>query len=86
MLYQLNYGRRLVGPTGFEPATLCSQSRCATKLRYGPTQASPARPSGGVTSDQQCNEASRWGQRREPLAYGCPWTLQLTVSVLGSNE
>ena len=37
MLYQLNYGRRLVGPTGFEPATLCSQSRCATKLRYGPT-------------------------------------------------
>jgi hypothetical protein len=37
MLYQLNYGRMLVGPTGFEPATLCSQSRCATKLRYGPT-------------------------------------------------
>ncbi len=37
MLYQLNYRRVLVGPTGFEPATLCSQSRCATKLRYGPT-------------------------------------------------
>lgn len=37
MLYQLNYRRKkLVGVTGFEPATLCSQSRCATKLRYTP--------------------------------------------------
>jgi hypothetical protein len=26
----------MVGMTGFEPATLCSQSRCATKLRYIP--------------------------------------------------
>ncbi len=26
----------LVGATGFEPATLCSQSRCATGLRYAP--------------------------------------------------
>ncbi len=34
-LYQLNYCR-MVGATGFEPATLCSQSRCATKLRYAP--------------------------------------------------
>ena len=30
--------KKLVGMTGFEPATLCSQSRCATKLRYIPTQ------------------------------------------------
>jgi hypothetical protein len=29
--------RILVGATGFEPATLCSQSRCATRLRYAPT-------------------------------------------------
>ncbi len=28
---------RLVGAAGFEPATLCSQSRCATKLRYAPS-------------------------------------------------
>ncbi len=28
--------RDLVGATGFEPATLCSQSRCATRLRYAP--------------------------------------------------
>ena len=27
----------MVGATGFEPATPCSQSRCATKLRYAPT-------------------------------------------------
>ena len=26
----------LVGETGFEPATLCSQSRCATRLRHSP--------------------------------------------------
>ena len=33
-------GRRFreVGETGFEPATLCSQSRCATRLRYSPTR------------------------------------------------
>ena len=28
--------RTVVGAAGFEPATLCSQSRCATKLRYAP--------------------------------------------------
>jgi hypothetical protein len=28
----------VVGATGFEPATLCSQSRCATRLRYAPTE------------------------------------------------
>ena len=27
---------RLVGLAGFEPATPCSQSRCATKLRHSP--------------------------------------------------
>ena len=26
----------MVGKTGFEPATLWSQTRCATKLRYFP--------------------------------------------------
>lgn len=28
----------LVGAAGFELATLCSQSRCATRLRYAPTK------------------------------------------------
>lgn len=26
----------MVGAAGFEPATPCSQGRCATKLRYAP--------------------------------------------------
>ncbi len=30
------FPRLLVGLTGFEPATFCSQSRRATKLRYSP--------------------------------------------------
>ena len=29
----------MVGAEGFEPPTLCSQSRCATRLRYAPTDA-----------------------------------------------
>ena len=28
----------LVGAVGFELTTLCSQSRCATRLRYAPTR------------------------------------------------
>ena len=28
---------KVVGAEGFEPPTLCSQSRCATRLRYAPT-------------------------------------------------
>jgi hypothetical protein len=30
-------GLKLVGATGFEPATPCAQGRCATRLRYAPT-------------------------------------------------
>src|SRR5579859_4288242 len=29
-------GTELVGAEGFEPTTPCSQSRCATRLRYAP--------------------------------------------------
>src|SRR6185437_6521446 len=29
--------KEMVGAEGFEPPTLCSQSRCATRLRYAPT-------------------------------------------------
>src|SRR5579863_6426468 len=36
--YRLKYlWFTLVGAEGFEPPTLCSQSRCATRLRYAPT-------------------------------------------------
>ena len=27
---------KMVGATGFEPATSCSQSKCSTKLSYAP--------------------------------------------------
>jgi hypothetical protein len=30
-------GLKMVGATGFEPATPCAQGRCATRLRYAPT-------------------------------------------------
>ena len=36
-LYQLSYSRK-VGARGFEPPAPCSQSRCASKLRYAPKQ------------------------------------------------
>ena len=32
-------GLRLVGATGFEPATTCTPSKCATRLRYAPKTA-----------------------------------------------
>ena len=40
----------LVGETGFEPATLCSQSRCATRLRYTPTRTALAAREPGSNS------------------------------------
>ena len=33
----LKHLKSLVGAAGFEPATSCSQSKRATKLRYAPT-------------------------------------------------
>jgi hypothetical protein len=35
---QLSLYQTMVGATGFEPATPCSPSRCATGLRYAPTK------------------------------------------------
>ena len=40
-------GMRLVGVEGFEPPTPCSQSRCATRLRYTPVPAGRFRARGG---------------------------------------
>ena len=31
----------MVGATGFEPATSCSQSKCSTRLSYAPTRRPP---------------------------------------------
>ena len=45
--------QEMVGTTGFEPATSCSQSRRATKLRHVPTQAVDYTASHG---EGQCSE------------------------------
>ena len=37
------FGENLVGADGFEPPTLCSQSRCATRLRHAPMPDVPPR-------------------------------------------
>ena len=34
--FEANSLNHMVGAAGFELATLCSQSRCATRLRYAP--------------------------------------------------
>ena len=47
----------LVGVTGFEPATLCSQSRCATKLRYTPMDVCPLPHHTG--GDSKCRARGR---------------------------
>jgi hypothetical protein len=39
---------KLVGATGFEPATLWSQTRCATRLRHAPSQPTATRRVGAV--------------------------------------
>ena len=39
-------GISVIGAAGFEPATPCSQSRCATKLRHAPLKLR-VEPSGG---------------------------------------
>ncbi len=44
-----NHGKiseEMVGAEGFEPPALCSQSRCATRLRYAPTKVSIYLPQG----------------------------------------
>ena len=35
-LFSKLHSIRMVGAEGFEPPALCSQSRCATRLRYAP--------------------------------------------------
>ena len=42
----------LVGATGFEPATPCSQSRCATRLRHAPKK-----------NPRHCGAGKLWGER-----------------------
>jgi hypothetical protein len=39
LLYPTELQAHMVGETGLEPATPCSQGRCATRLRYSPIHA-----------------------------------------------
>ena len=54
----------MVGAAGFEPATLWSQTRCATGLRYSPQYATPT----GFEPVTYCLEGSCSIQ----LSYGVP--------------
>ena len=54
---RLNSVAFVVGLTGFEPATSCSQSRRATKLRYSPmcqTAQSPIIPKAKTSTTRHC--------------------------------
>ena len=37
----ISENKKMVGATGFEPATSCSQSKCSTRLSYAPTRRPP---------------------------------------------
>ena|SRR6185437_8743393 len=65
----------LVGAEGFEPPTLCSQSRCATRLRHAPTGRSPT-DAPGARRTRPCL-TSRTGaapRHRGRASYGTPAT------------
>src|SRR6185503_16633183 len=56
---------KVVGAEGFEPPTLCSQSRCATRLRHAPTARHRTK---GSAQRQFCVADSR---RRTRLTQNC---------------
>jgi hypothetical protein len=47
----------LVGTRGFEPPTLCSQSRCSTRLSYVPT--GPGMVAGSLPGATKCAKCDR---------------------------
>ena len=59
--------KRMVGETGFEPATPCTQNKCATKLRYSPTyfqKFGKSRPGRGLTTGANI---TCWTSKRQTL-------------------
>src|ERR1700677_4310044 len=59
----------MVGAEGFEPSALCSQSRCATRLRYAPTVwfdciANRFTAADGGATDGQPGKVPNYQQRR----------------------
>ena len=57
----------MVGAEGFEPPTLCSQSRCATRLRYAPTIAAENFTAGNSTAYLIVSQAGAISGGREKL-------------------
>lgn len=71
---QLSYGCiLLVGAAGFEPATPCSQSRCATRLRYAPADSqvsihsTPLVVNNHFVSPRSCNLSVRFLACKKPV-------------------
>ena len=56
---------KLVGTAGFEPATPCTPSKCATRLRYVPIVAAVADDGAGLTQEFYTSRdtATRTGTR-----------------------
>ena len=67
----------MVGAEGFEPPTLCSQSRCATRLRYAPN------------SSFDCNpdrfRSTRFARRLDPLLSRRIWTFPRQIYPLSAH-
>src|SRR5690606_34400942 len=63
-------GRRMVGVAGFEPTTLWSQTRCATRLRHTPmARLIPETWRNG--SEENFPTNTRHGRRLPPRPVGC---------------
>src|SRR5215472_443533 len=58
----------MVGAEGFEPPTLCSQSRCATRLRYAPTRSLIVSWNGELTGLREEPSAASPSTRLLPLS------------------
>ena len=77
-------GENLVGAEGFEPPTLWSQTRCATRLRYAPTslvshaEHQPGAPPTGATHPDLL---------KQPLDNDdvAPRAMQLTVPLVDAH-
>ena len=67
----------MVGAAGFELATLCSQSRCATRLRYAPTKGAFYMGSAGHAGWTQLNFA----KLQRFLYCVCPKSTSFSASV-----
>src|SRR5207302_1626359 len=66
----------LVGATGFEPATTCTPSKCATRLRYAPRKMKTARVfctrAAAMSNQTGVPRAKSKGQPLETLGVGVP--------------